>query len=131
MSQQCRVSIVIGERPSQAPEGWVIYNAPRPIFGGIEWRGEFAHGVFYAAIDPVDTSPRSAWMREENRKQDATILIYRTEAYLYREGVARLLAEHGDADERAIITDESNRSWVVDNQMDYEQGDLEGWQAAL
>jgi hypothetical protein len=125
MSQQCRMSIVVGEYPSQAPDGWVIYNAPRPIFGGIEWRGEFAHGVFYAAIDPVDTSTRSAWMRDENRKQDATILIYMTEADLYQAGVQRLSEKYADADACAIITDESNIDWVVDSQRSEEQEALE------
>ena len=35
-----------------ATEGFLIFNAPRPLIGHVEWRGDFIHGVYYAAVDP-------------------------------------------------------------------------------
>jgi len=43
---------VRGERPAEAPDGWIVYNAPRPIWGHTKWQGDFVTGVFYAAVDP-------------------------------------------------------------------------------
>ena len=43
---------VIGERPHSIPENCLIFNAPRPLYGHMEWQGEFEHGIFYVAIDP-------------------------------------------------------------------------------
>lgn len=43
---------VIGERPSHIPETWIVFNAPRPLYGHEEWQGEFQHGIFYVAVDP-------------------------------------------------------------------------------
>jgi hypothetical protein len=40
------------EYPSQVPAEWTIWNAPRPIYGDITWKGDFLSGVFYAAINP-------------------------------------------------------------------------------
>lgn len=51
---------IIGDRPTQTPEGqdipaiYIIFNAPRPLWGQITWQGEFGHGIFYAALDPDD-----------------------------------------------------------------------------
>ncbi len=51
---------MIGGRPTQTPDGqeipdnYIIFNAPRPLYGQITWQGEFKHGIFYAALDPDD-----------------------------------------------------------------------------
>lgn len=48
---------LIGERPKETPKGinipvdWVIFNAPRPLYGDVCWEGDFRHGVFYSAVD--------------------------------------------------------------------------------
>lgn len=75
--------IVNFSRPKEAPEGWEIYNAPRPLFGTQNsdgkvhtWEGEFISGIFYAAINPDDTDA-DMW-REENEKLHATRLEYVT-----------------------------------------------------
>jgi len=74
--------VVNFNKPQEAPEGWEIYNAPRPIFGTITdtgpttWQGEFISGIFYAAINP-DDDEAEMW-REENRKLHATKLQYVT-----------------------------------------------------
>lgn len=36
----------------KVPEGWIVYNAPRPLMGHEGWSGEFVHGIFYAAVNP-------------------------------------------------------------------------------
>jgi hypothetical protein len=87
--------IVIGKRPTKIPlsqvdraqqstsngdqligADWIICNAPRPIVGHVEWRGEFTSGVFYAAIDP--SGERREWMLKENNGQHAVVLVYWT-----------------------------------------------------
>ena len=37
----------------KVPEGWIVYNAPRPLMGHEGWSGEFVHGIFYAAVNPA------------------------------------------------------------------------------
>jgi regulator of replication initiation timing len=81
-----QASLVIGDRPSEAPAGTIIFNASRPIYGHEEWQGDFAHGRFYVAVDP--NGDRADWMIKENKSLDAWILEYRTE----EEVVARAKA---------------------------------------
>lgn len=65
-------------RPESLPEGWELYNAPRPLYASarhgvpranVEWTGEFLHGVFYAGIDPTDEYA-DTW-RQRNGDLDA------------------------------------------------------------
>jgi hypothetical protein len=65
---------IIGLRPEQVPEGWAIYNAPRPLYGDKTWQGDFVHGVYYVAIAPH--TPATALFREENALSDAWELEY-------------------------------------------------------
>jgi hypothetical protein len=66
--------------PPQAPLGWEIYNAPRPLYGSRDnsgpytWQGEFISGVFYAAIDPDD--PDAEMWRQKNEQLDAVRLEF-------------------------------------------------------
>ncbi len=87
--------IVLGERPADVPANWTIYNAPRPIYGHREWQGDFACGIFYAAIDP--NGEGAEWMHSENRLNKACVVKYVSKAdvmtwvYAYGEkrGVSR------------------------------------------
>lgn len=56
---------VVAPRPEEAPEGWQIHNAPRPLFGTRTWVGTFIHGIFYAAIDPADEYAQT-WIKENS-----------------------------------------------------------------
>ena len=40
------------ERPEDVPSDWLVFNAPRPIWGDKVWQGEFLSGIFYAAVNP-------------------------------------------------------------------------------
>lgn len=79
-------------RPQEAPKGWEIYNAPRPLFGTRDgdkvytWEGEFISGIFYAAINPDD--PDAEMWREENEKLHATRLEFVTRQSVIDEMVA-------------------------------------------
>lgn len=104
--------IVVGPRPTEAPEGWEIYNAPRPLYGTIRktpekwypaltWTGEFVSGLFYAAVDPND--PDADRWRKENESLHAFRLDYIThDEWFYR------LALHMDevAKEAGVDVDE-------------------------
>jgi len=77
---------IVGNKPAEAPDGWLIFNAPRPISGHKTWRGEFVHGDFYAAIDPRADDARSlveravslgAWILEYLSREQAIEMAVR------------------------------------------------------
>ena len=80
---------VIGDRPEEAPDGWLVFNAPRPLCGSrlpddsrACWTGDFVTGVLYAAVNPkpadaVYDAPQM-WI-DENRKLDARIVTWVSE----------------------------------------------------
>lgn len=67
-------------RPEQAPAGWLVLNAPRPLYGSerdgreVAWEGEFAHGRFYVAVNPGD--PRADTLIQLNLELDAWPVVY-------------------------------------------------------
>ena len=70
---------VVGERPADAPKGTIIFNAPRPLFGQINWKGDFRHGIFYVALNPGDEHfERCA---RENLSLDAWVIEYVTQEH--------------------------------------------------
>jgi len=71
---------VLANRPD-VPEDWLIFNAPRPLYGTKEWNdGPFLHGVWYAAIAPNEE--RKDWMIERNASLDGWLLEYHNEEEL-------------------------------------------------
>lgn len=116
MQRPIRTRTVIGTRPPQAPEGYVIYNAPRPIYG-VEWVGDFCSGIFYTALNP--DGPDFAKLHELNRQQDAVVLTFVEEQDCFDAGRARLLLRESGDNMIAILDDPANRSWIVNNQLDY------------
>lgn len=67
---------VLAKRPD-VPEDWMIFNAPRPLYGTKEWNtGPFLHGVWYAAIAPDEE--RKDWMVERNVSLDGWLVFYHT-----------------------------------------------------
>lgn len=63
------------EIPIDAPEGWIIMNAPRPLLGTkVIEGGEFLTGRFYAAIDPNDSVAQR--FVQENIKLDAVVVLH-------------------------------------------------------
>jgi hypothetical protein len=77
--------IVNFNKPPEAPPGWEVYNAPRPLFGTRIWQGDFISGVFYAAIDPND--PEADRLRENNKNLDAVRLEFVTRQSVIAEMV--------------------------------------------
>lgn len=59
---------VIGQRPrtDTVPRNWVICNAPRPLYGHQEWRGDFMSGIFYVALDPEAEDFASLMLHNKN-----------------------------------------------------------------
>ena len=47
------IQTILATRPADVPDGWIIFNAPRPLDGDKTWQGDFYHGLFYAAVDPA------------------------------------------------------------------------------
>ena len=64
-------------RHATVPPHWTIYNAPRPLFGHMNWTGDFITGLFYAAIDP--NGPGAEEDTERNRAFNAVIVNYVTD----------------------------------------------------
>lgn len=73
MSNELTVLRVIGTRPADVPADWLIFNAPRPLYGK-EYTGDFKHGIFYAAIDPADD--HAAQFIYENQRNDGWLIQY-------------------------------------------------------
>ena len=38
-------------RPANIPSDWMVFCAPRPLFGTVTWKGEWIAGCHYAALD--------------------------------------------------------------------------------
>ena len=78
---KCKKRAVVGIEPphesQHIPAESLIYNAARPIYGQVQWTGDFVSGVFYTAVDPKNSLAQE-W-DELNRQQDATVLVYFTE----------------------------------------------------
>lgn len=71
---------IVAENMTEAeiPAGWLVFNAPRPLYGDRTWIGPFSKGVFYAAIDPTEDA--AAANVEANRDLDAALIRWVTEA---------------------------------------------------
>jgi hypothetical protein len=111
---------IIGSRPTQAPEGWEVYNAPRPIYGTVSWTGDFRHGSFYVAIDPKDE--RASFMIKENNLLRAYRLEYVSKEAVIKEVEAELKAEYPDLPEKKYTEEVILQHWqyVQQKRMDKE-----------
>lgn len=56
-----------------APEGWIVMNAPRPLLGQKTMEGDFVSGRHYAVLDPADSMANAYF--KENLKLDARVLV--------------------------------------------------------
>ncbi|MHC4240399.1 MAG: hypothetical protein ACYSUC_11735 [Planctomycetota bacterium] len=70
-------------RPQQAPEGWIVFNAPRPLYGTLiddrarVWTNpKGPTGYHFAAVDPQDDWGTD-WINF-NRRARAVIVEYTT-----------------------------------------------------
>lgn len=106
---------MIGSKPDNVPANWIIYNAPRPIYGHVEWRDSNGFGFFFAAVDPK--GERAEWMQVENQRQDAMILHLMTEEEAFGAGKARLLFQYGEMALK-VINDPAHRRWVINTAID-------------
>jgi len=90
---KCKKRAVVGIEPphesQHVPAESLIYNAARPIYGQVQWTGDFVSGVFYTAVDPKNSLAQE-W-DELNRQQDATVLVYFTEAEAFEAAKAYYL----------------------------------------
>lgn len=75
----------VSDRPVATPDGsvipssFVIYNAPRPLFGHLTWQGPFLTGIFYAAVDPLHRDGAVVHINhltEMNQRDGAVIVQY-------------------------------------------------------
>jgi hypothetical protein len=64
--------------PEEIPADWLIFNAPRPLYGDRTWIGPFCSGVFYAAVDP--SGDGTAAYIKMDRELDAVLIRWVTEA---------------------------------------------------
>jgi len=78
LETKCRRRAFIGSRPLDVPDGWIVYNAPRPITGQMKWISDFYAGAFYVAVDPAHEQAEEWDTR--NAELDATVLVYFTDA---------------------------------------------------
>ena len=96
MTKEPKKLTVVRHRPYQAPEGWLVFNAPRPIYGHKDWIGDFLTGVFFVAVDPEGDN--AEWMIKRNTELDARLLEYMSQEEWDRqvdEYGAMMAEEHG------------------------------------
>ena len=88
----------VGKRPSNIPEAWRGFNAPRPLMGHRTWQGPFVSGIFYAAVNP-EGEYAQAYL-ERNHRNDAIELVWIFPEEWRRRVLAygRRLAEEHDLD---------------------------------
>ena len=87
---------VLGTKPIQSD--WIIFNAPRPLYGTQTWQGDFAHGIFYAAVDPVGDPYAHDWIKR-NAELDGWLLEYVTEEDIAKWGRQHLIDQGVNPDD--------------------------------
>lgn len=104
-------------RPSQVPKGWLILNAPRPLFGTkMDWQGEWGHGRHWAAIDPTDEY--APMFLRKSLELDGWLVEFVGQSDFDRHA-AEVCAEHGydledfDADDKRRSYFEKHERLVV------------------
>lgn len=109
-------------RPSQAPAGWRVMNAARPIPGSSvfvdgryqskEWTGDFCKGVHYSAIDPEDELAH-VWLAT-CASLDACELVFITEQQAFDVALRWYQAsEYADEVADLDLSQDDNRRWVI------------------
>ena len=71
--------------PEAIPDGWPVFNAPRPLYGQMAWRGQFLSGIFYTAVDPADRW--SDGFIKRNHENDASLVKFVTHQDILAEVV--------------------------------------------
>ena len=69
---------VLGERPFNAGEQDLVFNAYRPLFGTVTLCGPFIEGIYYAIVCPTSRTAREEI--EYNLRMKAILLRYITKA---------------------------------------------------
>lgn len=120
-----KLRYTLSQRPRQAPEGWRIFNAPRPLYGTLRnedgqvspgtWDGDFLHGTFYAAVDPAD--PNADMWVGNNAILDAQEIQYITEQQAYDVGLAYYQTNYPDELAEIQMT-EKTRKWITERGYD-------------
>lgn len=116
----------IGSRPTHTPDGtpipahWPIHNAPRPLYGQINWCWPQApfrcFGWWFAAVDPDhEYSQGTRGYIEENRRLDARELIFVTDEEAFQRGVTELRQRYGARlpDFEKLVNDPEHRDHFV------------------
>lgn len=67
----------ITEQRPGIPSSHIIFNAPRPMIGSIEWSGKFMHGVLYAALDVTLPGADNCFLK--NVQYDGWVVEYVTQ----------------------------------------------------
>lgn len=93
------------DAPQDLPEGTLVFNAARPLYGDHTWRGSFHQGIFYAAVLP-DSDRRDAFIKRNVELNGGLIrevtveeMARQVEAYYqekWPEGLDRIAELHGD-----------------------------------
>lgn len=104
--------IRIGNRPTEAPEGWPIHNAPRPLYGQKVWQGDFVHGVFYAAVDPADEY--SPGFIKGNEQNDAYELVYMSKEQAMNEALEYYRSTFPSVYPKIDTSDEDHQRMVIE-----------------
>lgn len=70
------IQIQILDNRLECEADWIIFNAPRPLYGDVVGKGEFLYGIFYAAVNP--NGDFAEQLCRENLRLDAVVCKYVT-----------------------------------------------------
>ena len=120
-SSNPQLRYTFSERPHQAPAGWRVMNAARPIPGSSifedgryqskDWTGDFIKGVYYSAIDPEDELAH-VWLAT-CAGLDACELVFVTKQQAIDAGLAWYRASYPDEIAEIDLSDPHNRLDVI------------------
>ena len=103
-------------RPADLPDGWLMFNGPRPMYGMRAWQGEWCRGSWYAAVDPSEAEA-VAESQKLNAELDGRELVFLPREFVLSEQRKRYIAQLG---ERALkfVDEQKNVEGMIERYLE-------------
>lgn len=104
-----KTQLVIGDRPTEAPEGWIVCSASRPLAGEIYFYADGPRGIHHTAFP--SSHPQIDYILQANESLGAYILRYVTRQEALIEARETIIKIDGVTQEECNLTDTSLLDW--------------------
>lgn len=99
---------IVGNRPADVPEDWIVLFASRPILGDMQWQDR----GFFVAIDPNGGDAHIYHRRNEGF--DAYIISFFSEEEAYQAGRDAYIAKYSHIPRMmAMLDDDKYRAQII------------------